>query len=111
MASSYELKQTKGGYMFNLKAANSKVVLTSEHYKDKAGALNGIKSVKKHAAKESNFERKSSSKGDPYFVLKASNGEIIGRSEIYKSNAACSNGIASVMKNAGIAPTKDGTAS
>ncbi len=39
-------------------------------------------------------------KTGPYFVLKAGNGEIIGKSEIYSSKSACKNGIASVKKNA-----------
>lgn len=34
------------------------------------------------------------------FNLKAGNGEIIGKSEMYSSKSACENGIQSVMKNA-----------
>ena len=34
------------------------------------------------------------------FTLKASNGEPIGVSEVYSSEAACLNGIESVKKNA-----------
>lgn len=36
----------------------------------------------------------------PYFVLKAGNGEVIGKSENYSSKTACKNGIESVKKNA-----------
>jgi uncharacterized protein YegP (UPF0339 family) len=49
---------------------------------------------------ESRFEVLASKKGEPYFVLKAGNGEVIGRSETYSSDSACKNGIQSVMKNA-----------
>ena len=38
------------------------------------------------------------------FDLKASNGEIIGTSEVYKSEKSCNAGIASVQKNAPDAP-------
>ncbi|GAB6010025.1 YegP family protein [Dysgonomonas reticulitermitis] len=38
--------------------------------------------------------------GKPYFNLKASNGQVIGTSEMYESVAARDNGIASVKKNA-----------
>lgn len=48
----------------------------------------------------SRFERKTAKDGSPYFVLKAANGEIIGKSEMYSSVAAMENGIASVVKNA-----------
>ena len=43
------------------------------------------------------------------FNLKAGNGEIIATSEIYSSEAACMNGIASVQKNAPIAPVENQT--
>lgn len=43
------------------------------------------------------------------FNLKAGNGEIIATSEVYSSEAACMNGIASVQKNAPIAPVENQT--
>ncbi|MBO4652522.1 MAG: YegP family protein [Lachnospiraceae bacterium] len=43
------------------------------------------------------------------FNLKASNGEIIATSEIYSALDTCKNGIASVQKNAPIAPIEDQT--
>ena len=48
-------------------------------------------------------------KTGPMFNLKARNGEIIGTSEIYSSEDACRNGIASVQKNAPVAPIEDQT--
>ena len=44
------------------------------------------------------------------FDLKATNGQIIANSEVYKSKAACMNGIQSVMTNAPIAAFEDQTA-
>ena len=41
------------------------------------------------------------------FDLKAGNGEVIATSEVYESEAACRNGIDSVMKNAPIAGVED----
>ena len=43
------------------------------------------------------------------FDLKAGNGEVIATSEIYNSEAACKNGIASVAKNAPIAAVENQT--
>ena len=43
------------------------------------------------------------------FNLKAGNGEIIATSEIYTTEAACKKGIASVRKNAPIAPVENQT--
>lgn len=43
------------------------------------------------------------------FNLKAGNGEVIATSEIYTTEAACRKGIASVIRNAPIAPVEDQT--
>ena len=43
------------------------------------------------------------------FRLKASNGEVIGTSEVYKALDTCKNGCASVAKNAPIANIEDQT--
>ncbi|MCB0636916.1 MAG: YegP family protein [Lewinella sp.] len=110
MAGKFDLKKSPSGkYMFNLKAGNNQVILTSELYESKAAAQNGIKSVKKNAGSDARYERKASSKGQPYFVLKATNGEIIGKSEMYTSNSGMENGIASVKKNGPTAEVKDNT--
>ncbi len=110
-AGSFELKQNAGGqFVFNLKAANGQVILTSETYSSKPGAQNGIESVRRNAANDAAFERKTSSGGQPYFVLKATNGQVIGRSEMYSSTASMENGIASVAKNAPDASIADLTA-
>ena len=43
------------------------------------------------------------------FDLKASNGEVIATSEVYAAEDSCRKGIASVQKNAPIAPVEDQT--
>ena len=43
------------------------------------------------------------------FDLKAGNGEVIATSEVYSSEDACRNGIASVQKNAPVAAVEDQT--
>jgi uncharacterized protein YegP (UPF0339 family) len=107
MAGKFVIKKTNEKFIFNLKSGNSKIILTSETYKEKAGAQNGIASVKKNAVDDKNYDRLTSKSGQPYFVLKAGNGEIIGTSEMYSSNAAMENGIASVKENAPAAVIDD----
>lgn len=99
-----------GEFQFNLKAGNGQVILASEGYSSKASCLNGIESVKKNASDDGRFERKTSSNGKFYFNLKAGNGQVIGSSEMYESNASCENGIESVKKNAPGADVDDQTA-
>ncbi len=43
-------KDKKGEIRFRLKSSNGQIIATSEGYKDMAGAMNGVKSVKKNAA-------------------------------------------------------------
>ncbi len=51
MAGKFELKTAKSGqFHFNLKSGNGQIIATSEMYKSKAAALNGIESVRKNAA-------------------------------------------------------------
>jgi uncharacterized protein YegP (UPF0339 family) len=108
MAAKFELKQTKSGkFAFNLKATNGQVILTSQQYKQKSSAHKGIASVRQSAADDANFERSTSSSNQPYFVLKAANGQVIGTSEMYSSTGAMENGIGSVKKNAPDAPIDD----
>ncbi|WP_260705343.1 YegP family protein [Edaphobacter flagellatus] len=108
MAAHYELKDAANGqFMFNLKAANGEVILTSETYKSKESALNGIESVKKNSPEDAQYERKTAKSDAPYFVLKAKNHEVIGKSEMYSSASAMEKGIESVKKNGPTATTHD----
>ncbi len=109
MPGKFEIKAGKTGkFRFNLKATNGQIILTSEAYDSRKGAEGGIASVKKNAGNDGRFERKTAKDGSPYFVLKAANGEPIGKSEMYKTKRAMENGIASVGRNAPDAPVVDG---
>jgi len=108
MAGKFELKEAKGGqFVFTLKAANGEPILSSETYKSKSGALNGIESVRKNALLDSAFKAEVAKNGQYFFVLKAGNGEDIGKSEMYTTESAMKNGIASVKKNAPDAKLED----
>ncbi|AYN04814.1 YegP family protein [Flavobacterium sp. 140616W15] len=102
-------KRTNGEFQFNLKANNGQTILASEGYSAKAGCLNGIESVRTNSQDDSKFDRKTSTNGKPYFNLKATNGQIIGTSEMYESVSARDNGIESVKNNAPAATIDDQT--
>ena len=100
----FEITMRKNGeFQFNLKASNGEVILTSEGYTTKSACLNGVESVKKNAVEEKRYEKLVAKNGKPYFTLKATNGQIIGQSQMYASERNRNNGIASVMKNAPVA--------
>lgn len=100
-------KRKNDEFQFVLKSGNGQVVLASEGYSTKAACDNGIESVRKNAQDEARFDKLESKNGKFYFNLKASNGQIIGNSEMYESVAARDNGIASVAKNAPDADVKE----
>jgi len=108
MAGYFELKMGKSGkYSFNLKSGNHQVILTSETYESKAAVVAGIASVQKNSSSDAKFDRRTAKNGEPYFVLKAGNGEIIGKSEMYSSKSSMERGIASVEKNGGSKTIKE----
>ncbi|SFR36861.1 Uncharacterized conserved protein YegP, UPF0339 family [Robiginitalea myxolifaciens] len=89
-----------GNYYFNLKAGNNKIILRgTERYRSKSDCLTGIRSVQQHGPNRANYVVKTAVNGQPYFVLKARNNEVIGFGETYTSQAALNNGIRSVMEN------------
>jgi uncharacterized protein YegP (UPF0339 family) len=111
MAGKFELYKDKAGeFRFRLKAGNGQIILASEGYKQRASAENGIDSVKKNAPEDARYERKDTKAGKFMFNLKATNGQVIGTSESYESEAGRDNGIESVKKNAPEAEVEDLTA-
>ena len=63
----FELKQSGDKYHLSFKAANGQVILTSQMYASKSGAMNGIESVKKNAGNDDLYERKGASNGKLFF--------------------------------------------
>lgn len=118
MAGKFVITTAKNGeFTFNLKASNGEVILTaSETYTTLSACENGVASVKKnsgvHIEDQTRGESQTHPKYELYkdkagefrFRLKASNGEIIGKSEGYKAKASAKKGIASIAKNAPEAP-------
>lgn len=97
-------KNDRGQFSFVLKAANAQIVLRSEQYESKASASNGIASVQKNSPDDGRYELKTASDGRFYFNLKASNGQVIGTSQMYATEATRATGVESVKTNG---PTTD----
>jgi uncharacterized protein YegP (UPF0339 family) len=88
-ASFAAFKGIDGQYYFNLRAKNGEIVLQSEGYASKQMAVKGIASVRANGASDSMFSVFGAADGTFAFHLQATNGQVIGSSEIYfsKSNA------------------------
>ena len=112
------MKTNEKGSRFVLKAGNGEIIGVSETYSSESACKNGVESVRKSAVaagledqtvegskcKNPKFEVYKDKAGEFRFRLKASNGEIIGKSEGYKAKASAKKGIASIAKNAPDAP-------
>jgi uncharacterized protein YegP (UPF0339 family) len=101
MAGKFVITKGKDGKdYFVLKAGNGEIIMQSQGYKSASGCENGVDSVRTNSQDESKFEVREAKDGRTYFVLKANNGQEIGRSQMYKTTSGCANGQASVAKNA-----------
>lgn len=77
-----------------------------KRYSSLSAAQRRVDSVRANAQREDRYERRTSKADEPYFVLKASNGEILGTSQMHSSISARDEGIRAVMKNAPDAPVE-----
>lgn len=103
MAGQFEIKRSSNGeFFFNLTAPNGAILLVSNRYSGRSEVDSGINSVKANAPIDTRYQRKESSAGEFYFLLKAVNGLVLGRGEMYPSTAAMENAIRSTKT---IAPT------
>lgn len=100
---------SNGQFYFNLNAPNHKIIMQSEGYTTKANAIGGVESVRVNSPDDNQYDRRESKDDQHYFVLKAANGEIIGVSETYQTNAGVENGINSVKENGPDSPINDET--
>ncbi len=92
-------KARSGENYFNLKATNGQIILTSVMYPTMTDCSNGILATQGNCLDDNMFDRKISSNNKHFFNLKAPDGSIVGKSEIYESQANMEKGIASVKRN------------
>ncbi len=108
MSGYFELhKSSDEKFAFNLKADDNEIILTGQTYSTKQHALDGIESVRINSPADAQYKRKQSASNEPYFVLHAANGDIIGSSQMYSSGSARESGIASVKENGGTKTSRD----
>ncbi|AOE49742.1 YegP family protein [Kangiella sediminilitoris] len=101
MAGKYVIsKGNDGKSYFVLKAGNGEVILQSQGYSSRSACENGINSVRRNSQDSDRFEKKKAKDGRFYFVLNASNGQQVGKSQMYRSESGRNNGISSVTRNA-----------
>ncbi len=101
MAGKFEIsKRSNDEFQFNLKAGNGHVILSSQGYSSKASCEIGVESVRANSQHDDRFERKTASNGKAFFSLTATNGQVVGSSQMYLDEGGRDNGIASVKSHA-----------
>ncbi len=87
-----------GQHYFHLLAANGQKVLQSEGYTTLASAKKGIASVRTNGVDEAMYDLREAQSGEHYFNLLAANGQVIGTSQMYGTEASAERGIATAVK-------------
>jgi len=90
------LKESKADEPFTFSFVNNEgqTVVKSENYSAKKSAVNGIESVKKNCQNDSRYELKEAKNGKFFFNVKASNGQVVGTSTLFASEADRASAIA-----------------
>ncbi len=99
------LEYIESAKLIKQKFPQSRFLLIGDIYQSKNNPI--TIELLKNATDDSRYERKTSTNDKAFFNLKASNGQIIGSSEMYETEASRDNGIESVKKNAPEATVED----
>jgi hypothetical protein len=91
-------KGKDGMHYFHVRAANGKIVLKSEGYEQKGGAVNGAKATLKLGKEARNYKIRNNAKGSArptrwWFNLIAPNNKIVSGGETYPSLSNATRGI------------------
>ncbi len=97
-AGKFDLWQSADGWHFHLKSGNGAILLTSEAYTSRTGALNGVLSVENNGVDNAQYKVVASTNGGYLLHLVAGNNEIISFSQVYSSKSNATRAITSCVK-------------
>lgn len=92
------VREKEDDYKFTLKAESGNVLLHSVLFKNEDDINRIVKSLNIIQHRRSVFERMTNHSGDFLFNLKNLNGQVIGTSQSYGSEAGMENGIKNLKK-------------
>ncbi len=93
-------------FYFQFLSEENDVILNSQSYSDKEVCFNGIRSVISNAGNESRYEKSIDGDSKHFFILKAENGQEIGRSIKYETEADVDKAIANFIEEGPSAASK-----
>ncbi|HVV85700.1 MAG TPA: DUF1508 domain-containing protein [Kofleriaceae bacterium] len=83
----FDLWKDSGSYVFQFVSAAGETLVDSQDYSSRTAALNGLVSVMDNGAQESRYTVVAGADGKAHFELHATNGQVIGTSQVYASKA------------------------
>jgi uncharacterized protein YegP (UPF0339 family) len=89
---------TDGQWHFNLKSGNGSILLTSEAYTSRTGAINGALSTLENGVDKAQFVIKPAANKGFVLNLKAANGQVISYSEVYSTKSNATRAVTSCVK-------------
>ncbi|TIC83108.1 YegP family protein [Crenobacter intestini] len=111
MSGKFEISASSNGkFLFNLKARNGQVILTSQLFDSLHHAVEAAQALQQDNKLADRIHRKVSTAGEPYFSIHGDGDKVIARSQMYSSNTAMEKGIDSVLEHAPQALLVDTTA-
>ncbi len=102
-----KFKRGESSYFQILNDEND-VILESQAYQDKAARDNGVDSVRENIKNPDRYERVSKG-GKSYFILKAANGQEIGRSRPFDDDASLNEALSYAQKGGSSTPKAEET--
>jgi uncharacterized protein len=87
-----------GQWHFNLKSGNGSILLTSEAYTSRTGAINGALSTLENGVDTAQFVIKPAANKGFVINLKAANGQVISYSEVYSTKSNATRAVTSCVK-------------
>ena len=97
-AGTFDLWQSTDGWHFHLKAGNGSILLASEAYTDRTGAINGILSVENNGVDNTQYQVVQGASGKWLLHLVAGNNATISFSQTYSSKSNATRAVTSCVK-------------
>ncbi|MBP5091995.1 MAG: DUF1508 domain-containing protein [Bacilli bacterium] len=97
----YEVFPEAGGYKYRLKANNGEILIVSNVYSTKKGALSGIETLKKNLADGVKSVQTDKNGYSQFRIFTPNDGRLIATGEVYKSVDSANSALNSALKFGG----------
>lgn len=97
-------------YYAILKSVHGDTILYSDTFSSSSQAEHAVRETQSSSQLDDAYERRLSSRGEPYFVLKSPHGQVIGTSPLFSSSFTREIGVSAVKLHGATSAIIDNTA-